>query len=183
VVEPAEPVAEPHYLRLLDLIASRGFRWHPGRAGDSLVVDGVRFRLLHPDTTWARWHEDLNDDSVVLLVRYGAFEAVLAGDLGVRAESLLAGRVGRIDLLKVGHHGSATSSGVPWLHELLPKAAIVSVGPNRYGHPSPGTLQRLAAAGSEVWRTDREGTVSVTVQDSSMTVRGRRGARTYSLRP
>jgi competence protein ComEC len=183
IVEPAEPVAEPHYLSLLDLIASHGFRWHPGRAGDSLVVDGVRFRVLHPDTTWARWHEDLNDDSVVLLVRFGEFEAVLAGDLGVRAESLLAGRVGRVDLLKVGHHGSATSSGVPWLHELLPKASIVSVGPNRYGHPAPATLERLGAAGSEVWRTDREGTVSVTVGETTMTVRGRRGARTYSLRP
>ena len=183
VVEPAEPVPEPHYLRLLDLLAERGFRWHPGRAGDSLVVDGVRLLVLHPDTTWAEWREDLNNDSVVLLVRFGEFEAVLAGDLGIHGESLLAGKVGRVDLLKVGHHGSATSSGVPWLHELLPRAAIVSVGPNRYGHPAAGALQRLAAAGSEVWRTDRDGTVSVAVAESTMTVRGRRGARTYSLRP
>jgi competence protein ComEC len=183
IVEPAEPVAEPHYLRLLDLIAERGFSWRPARAGDSLVVDGVRLLVLHPDTTWARWREDLNDDSVVLLLRYREFEAVLAGDLGERAESLVAGRAGRVDLLKVGHHGSATSSGVAWLRELGPRAAIVSVGPNRYGHPAPGALARLLAAGAEVWRTDREGTVSVTVQETTMTVRGRRGARTYSLRP
>jgi competence protein ComEC len=183
IVEPAEPVPEPHYLRLLDLAAERGFRWHPGRAGDSLVVDGVRLLVVHPDTTWAEWRLDLNNDSVVLLVRYREFEAVLAGDLGIHGESLLAGRVGRVDLLKVGHHGSATSSGVPWLHELLPRAAIVSVGPNRYGHPAPGALERLAGAGAEIWRTDREGTVSVSVAESTMTVQGRRGARTYSLRP
>jgi competence protein ComEC len=146
-------------------------------------VDGVRLLVVHPDTTWARWGEDLNDDSVVLLVRYGSFEAVLAGDLGIRAESLLAGRMGRVDLLKVGHHGSAGSSGIPWLRELRPKAAVVSVGPNRYGHPSPAAMQRLAASGVEVWRTDRDGTVTVTVGDSAMTVRGRRGTRTFALRP
>ncbi|HEV8597984.1 MAG TPA: DNA internalization-related competence protein ComEC/Rec2 [Gemmatimonadales bacterium] len=183
ILEPAEPVAEPHYLGLLDLAAERGYRWIAGRAGDSLAIDGVSIRLLHPDTTWARWREDLNDDSVVLLVRSGAFEAVFAGDLGVRAESLLAGRVGRVDLLKVGHHGSAGSSGGAWLKELSPKAAVVSVGPNRYGHPSPAALRRLALAGVAVWRTDRDGTVRVTVLDSSMLVRGRRAARQYPLRP
>ncbi len=183
ILEPAEPVAEPHYLGLLDLATERGYRWSAGRVGDSLLVDGVSLRVLHPDTTWARWHEDLNDDSVVLLIRRGAFEAVFAGDLGVRAESLLAGRVGRVDLLKVGHHGSAGSSGVPWLAELRPKAAVVSVGSNRYGHPAPSALARLAAQGVEVWRTDRDGTVSVAVAGSSMTLRGRRLTRQYPLRP
>ena len=183
ILEPAEPVSEPHYLGLLDLAAERGYRWKPGRAGDSLLIDGVSLRLLHPDTTWVRWREDLNDDSVVLLVRAGPFEAVLSGDLGERAESLLAGKVGRIDLLKVGHHGSATSSGAAWLGELSPKAAVVSVGVNRYGHPAPATLARLAAAGVEVWRTDRDGTVSVLVGDSSMTLRSRRTSRQFPLVP
>jgi competence protein ComEC len=83
----------------------------------------------------------------------------------------------------VGHHGSRTSSGVPWLAELAPKAAVVSVGVNRYGHPAPETLERLSEAHADVWRTDREGTVTVTVAESTMTVRGRRPARTYSTRP
>ncbi len=183
ILEPAEPVDEPHYLAMLDLASTEGLRWRPGRTGDSLVVDGVRLLVLHPDTTWARWGEDLNDDSVVLLVRSGSFEAVLAGDLGVHAESLLAGHVGRVDLLKVGHHGSAGSSGPAWLRELRPRAAIVSVGPNRYGHPAPAALERLVMAGAEVWRTDRDGTVSVTVADSTMTVTGRRTTRTYPIRP
>jgi len=183
ILEPAEPVNEPHYLGLLELAQEQGIRWRAGRAGDSLQVDGITIRVLHPDTSWVHWREDLNDDSVVLLIRSGAFEAVLAGDLGVKAESLLAGRVGRVDLLKVGHHGSATSSGSGWLAELRPKAAIVSVGINRYGHPAPAALSRLAAAGVEVWRTDRDGTVSVTVGDSLMTLRGRRLTRQYPLRP
>ena len=183
IVDPAEPVAEPHYLALLDLAAERGIPWRAGRAGDSLQLDGVTLRVLHPDTTWTGWREDLNDDSVVLLVRAGAFEAVFAGDLGFHAESVLAGKVGRVDLLKVGHHGSAGSSGPAWLAELRPKAAVVSVGVNRYGHPAPSALRRLAEAGIQVWRTDRDGPVTVMVSDSTMTVRGRRGSTRLSLTP
>jgi competence protein ComEC len=72
---------------------------------------------------------------------------------------------------------------MPWLRELAPKAAIVSVGPNRYGHPAPEALERLSEMHAEVWRTDRDGTVTVTVAESTMTVRGRRTTRTYSIRP
>jgi competence protein ComEC len=183
ILEPAEPVVEPRYLELLELAAERSMRWQPARAGDSLVVDGVRLTVLHPDTAWAGWRSDLNDDSVVLLVRFGSFQAVLAGDLGVRAESLLAGRVGPVDLLKVGHHGSAGSTGLPWLAELAPRAAVISVGGNRYGHPAPAALARLADAGVEVWRTDRDGSIQVTVQETTMVLRGRRGTRGYGLRP
>ena len=183
VLEPAVPAAEPHYLELLDLIDSRGIPWRPARAGDSLVIDGVRLHVMHPDTSWTGWRSDLNDDSVVLLVRFGSFEAVLAGDLGVRPESLLARRIGPVDLLKVGHHGSAGSSGPVWLAELRPSIGIVSVGTNRYGHPAPQAMARLADAGVEVWRTDRHGTIEVSVRDTTMTVRGRRITREYGLRP
>ncbi|HSE51315.1 MAG TPA: DNA internalization-related competence protein ComEC/Rec2 [Gemmatimonadales bacterium] len=182
ILEPAEPVVEARYLELLELAAERGMRWRPARAGDSLVVDGVRLTVLHPDTVWAGWRSDLNDDSVVLLVRFGSFQAVLAGDLGVRAESLLAGRIGPVDLLKVGHHGSAGSTGLPWLAELAPRAAVISVGANRYGHPAPAALARLADAGAEVWRTDRDGSIQVTVQETTMVLRGRRGTRVYVTR-
>jgi competence protein ComEC len=183
ILDPAEPVPDSHYLSLLDLAGARGMRWQPARAGDSLVIDGVRLSVLHPDTAWTGWRADLNDDSIVLLVRLGSFEAILAGDLGIRAESLLAGRIGRIDLLKVGHHGSAGSTGAPWLAELLPRAAVVSVGVNRYGHPAPSALARLADAGTEVWRTDREGSIRVTVRETTMELRGRRTTRAYGIRP
>jgi len=183
ILEPAEPVAEPRYVRMLELAEERGTPWRAGRAGDSLVIDGVMLRVLHPDTTWNHWREDLNDDSVVLLLRFGRFEAVLAGDLGVKAESLLLGRIGPVDLLKVGHHGSAGSSGTAWLDELAPKAAVISVGRNRYGHPAPSSLGRLAAHRVDVWRTDREGSVTVTLTDSTMTLRGRSRTGRYVLVP
>jgi competence protein ComEC len=183
ILEPAQPVSEPRYLRMLALADEKGIRWRAGRAGDSIVVDGVTLRVLHPDTTWNHWREDLNDDSVVLQVRSGAFDAILAGDLGVRAEARLAGRIGRIDLLKVGHHGSASSTGAAWLDELKPRAAVISVGRNRYGHPSPDAMARLTQQGAEIWRTDRESSVTVTVADSTMTLRGRTRTGRYVLLP
>ncbi|MGE0556312.1 MAG: ComEC/Rec2 family competence protein, partial [Gemmatimonadales bacterium] len=96
-------------------------------------------------------------------------------------EALLAGRAGRVDLLKVGHHGSATATTDGWLAELDPSIAVVSTGPNRYGHPSPEALARLAASGADVWRTDLDGTVTVMVDDEAVRVKGRRRARGYPL--
>jgi competence protein ComEC len=183
LLEPAVPVPDRAYGALLALLEERGISWGAARAGDSLVVDGVVLRVLHPDTTWAGWGVDLNEDSAVLLVRYGAFEALLTGDLGIEAESLVARQAGAVELLKVGHHGSEGSSGVPFLASVRPGVAVVSVGANRYGHPAPGAIRRLQAAGADVWRTDREGTVTARVVDSILLVRGRRGERRYPIRP
>ncbi|MGH7561972.1 MAG: DNA internalization-related competence protein ComEC/Rec2 [Gemmatimonadales bacterium] len=183
VLEPGVSVPDPRYLELLNLVEERGLAWRPARAGDSLVLDGVVLQVLHPDPRWAGWGEDLNEDSAVLLVRSGAFEALLTGDIGIRAESLLARRLRPVELLKVGHHGSEGSSGPALLAVIRPGAAVVSVGVNRYGHPAPGALRRLAASGAEVWRTDRDGTVTARVTGSTMTVRGRRGERRYPIRP
>ena len=183
LLEPAVPVPDRAYAAMLTLLEERGIPWGPARAGDSLVVDGVVLRVLHPDTTWSGWGVDMNEDSAVLLVRYGAFEALLTGDLGVEAESLVARQAGRVDLLKVGHHGSEGSSGAPFLASVRPRVAVVSVGTNRYGHPAPGALGRLQAAGADVWRTDRDGTITARVVDSILLVRGRRGERRYPIRP
>ena len=124
-------------------------------------MDGVRFLVLHPDTTWSGWREDLNEDSLVLLVEFGDFRAVLTGDAGGPVEALLKDRIGDVDLLKVGHHGSRTASGAPWLDALAPELAVLSLGTNRYGHPAPEVIDRLIDRGVSVWRTDRDGTVTV----------------------
>jgi competence protein ComEC len=171
LLEPGEPVADSAYLATLDAAAAGGVQWAPLRAGDTLRVDGVRIAVLHPDTAWAEWGLDLNEDSVVLLVEWGRFRAVLSGDAGLPAEARLAGRVGDVDLLKVGHHGSRGASGSAWLQELRPEVAIISVGRgNRYGHPAREALARLDSAGAAVWRTDLVGTVVVRVDSVAMQV-------------
>lgn len=180
--EPGEAVADSAYLHTLDAAAADGVGWAPLRAGDTLRVDGVTLIVLHPDTSWAEWGLDLNEDSAVLLLEWGRFTALLSGDAGFRAEQRLAGHVGRVDLLKVGHHGSRWASSTAWLKELRPEAAVISVGRvNRYGHPSPEALERLSAAGASVWRTDRDGEVAVEVDSATMTIRGRGRTERFPL--
>jgi competence protein ComEC len=89
----------------------------------------------------------------------------------------------RVDLLKVGHHGSRGSTGDEWLDSLQPRAAIISVGQhNKYGHPSAQTLDRLLRHRVAVWRTDRDGAVSVVTDGKQMTVRSDDRTATYDVR-
>jgi competence protein ComEC len=182
VLEPAELAADSLYLEFLDQLEAEGVPWLAARDGLHFILDSIRFRVLHPDTAWAGWGLDLNDDSVVLLVEYAGFRALFTGDAGLAAESRLAGRVGRVDVLKVGHHGSRTASGEEWVRELAPRIAVISSGvDNRYGHPHPETLERLTRHEVGIWRTDREGTVTVTTDGKTMTVRGRRASQVITI--
>jgi len=181
VVEPGAPVADGGYLGFLDLLASERIRWHPGRTGECFRLDGVTFTILHPEPGWAGWGEDVNEDSLVLLVEYGAFQALFAGDAGFPAEEALEGRLAPVDLLKVGHHGSRGSTGDRWLTRLGPSVAVISVGRNDYGHPAPETLARIEEHRIAVRRTDRDGTISVTTDGRSMTVQSARGAERFDV--
>jgi competence protein ComEC len=136
--------------------------WLRARAGDTLVVDGARLTVLSPDDRWAEQTFDPNEESVVLLVEYRGCRLLFMGDAGAPVEHRLAGRVGDVDLLKVGHHGSRTASTAAWLGELRPETVVISVArTNRYGHPAPETLARLAASGARIRRTDVSGTVTL----------------------
>jgi competence protein ComEC len=182
VIEPGANVADPRYTRFLDALPKERVAWHPARAGDRFEIDGVRGTVIHPTPAWPGWGEDVNEDSLVLLVEYGGFQALFAGDAGFRAEEAMADRLRRVDLLKVGHHGSRGSTGDAWLVALAPPVAVISLGRNDYGHPAPATLERLGAHGVTVHRTDLEGTITVITDGSRMTVRSRAGAATYDVR-
>ena len=162
VLDPGEPLGEAPYLEFLAATAAAGARWVAARAGDRLELDGVQLTVLSPDSAWAAVTTDPNEASVVLLVQYGAARLLFTGDAGLPVEGRLAGRIGHVAFLKVGHHGSAGATSDAWLAELAPAAAVISVGAgNRYGHPAPEVLARLAARGVHVHRTDREGTITL----------------------
>jgi competence protein ComEC len=182
VLEPGEQVADPLYYGFLNELATDAIAWHIGRRGEHFVLDGVSFTVLHPDRSWDGWGEDINEDSLVVLVEYGSFQALFSGDAGFPAETEMRGRVHAVDLLKVGHHGSRGSTGDEWLDSLRPRAAVISVGQNKYGHPAPETLNRLLKHHVEVWRTDRDGSVSVTTDGQRMTVEAGGRSTTYDVR-
>jgi competence protein ComEC len=182
VLEPGAPVIDPGYAGFLSALDRDSIAWHPARAGERFTLDGVAFTVLHPTAGWADWGEDVNEDSLVLLVEFGEFQALFTGDAGFPAEGSLRGKLRPVDLLKVGHHGSRGSTGEPLLDSLRPVVAVISVGRNDYGHPSSVTLARLSGRQVPVLRTDRDGTVSVTTDGTVMRVRTREGEREYSVR-
>jgi competence protein ComEC len=163
VFEPGEPLGRPLYLEFLADVERAGATWHPARTGDRVELDGVTFQVLSPDSGWAAQQEDVNEQSVVLLVTYGATRLLFMGDAGVPVEERLARRVGHVDLLKVGHHGSRTATSDEWLSELTPAEAVISVGAhNTYGHPAPEVLARLLQHHVTTLRTDQLGTITFT---------------------
>jgi competence protein ComEC len=87
-----------------------------------------------------------------------------------------------VDLLKVGHHGSRGSTGDELLDSLRPLAAIISVGRNDYGHPARETLARLDSRRVPVLRTNRDGTVSVTTDGTTMRISSRQGELSYPVK-
>jgi competence protein ComEC len=182
VIEPAAMVPDPRYTAFLGQLETRRIPWHAARRGERFSLDGVTFTVLHPAPAWRHWGEDVNEDSLVLLVEYGSFQAVLSGDAGFPAESAMAELLGPVDVLKVGHHGSGGSTGEAWLRALRPRVAVISVGRNDYGHPAPATLARLSRSSAEVHRTDREGTITITTDGARMTVRSRSGVSTFDVR-
>ena len=182
VIEPGVQVPDPLYYDFLDELAADAIAWHAGRRGERFTLDSVSFTILHPDRHWDGWGEDLNEDSLVLLIEYGSFQVLFAGDAGFPAEREMRTRMRPVDLLKVGHHGSRGSTGGEWLDSLRPRAAVISVGRNTYGHPSPETLSRLRSRRVVVWRTDREGPVAVLSDGHRMTVRSRDRVQTYDVR-
>ncbi|MBN3033367.1 MAG: DNA internalization-related competence protein ComEC/Rec2 [Candidatus Saganbacteria bacterium] len=150
------------YERFKELIAANRIKYALGRAGQ--VIDfgpEVKGYILNPSEPLLR---DTNSDSIVMRLVYGEVAFLFTGDLGFPGEErvLSLGSGLRSTVLKVGHHGSATSSGGEFLRAVAPRYAVVSVGArNRYRHPTRAALERLAAAGAEIYRTDLNGAIEV----------------------
>ncbi len=166
VLDPGQPLGTGLYLEYLETLDAMGTEWRPARAGDAFTVDSVTFEVLHPSNGWMEQRLIPNENSLVLRITYGCFAAILTGDIGLPAESLLVAHVGAADLLKVGHHGSAGSTGLAFLGTVQPQVAVISVGSNRYGHPAEAVLHRLESHNVRLFRTDRGGTVTVRTDGS-----------------
>jgi competence protein ComEC len=129
--------------------------------------DGVTFRFYGPSLPYiAGGRSDINDNSLVFMLEYEKFRMLFTGDAGETAERrLLASGVDlHADVLKVGHHGSAYGTTAEFVRAVHPTSAVISVGRhNLFGHPAPSTIATLVGAGVRVYRTDRDGAVTIAV--------------------
>ena len=143
------------------------------RAGETMRLDEVQLRVIHPPPPdWER-RRVRNDDSVVLEVVYGDVAMLLTGDIGAEVERAIVPLLtpARIRILKVAHHGSGTSSSSALLEGWRPQLAVISCGRgNRFGHPTPDVLQRLESIGATVLRTDRDGQITIQTDGHSLRV-------------
>lgn len=122
-----------------------------------------------------------NDDSVVVRLRYGGVSFLLTGDIEAGAETALP--VAAVDVVKIAHHGSRSSSTAAFVEAAAPRVAIVSAGPrNPFGHPHPEVLERYRRRGALVLRTDRDGAVTVSTDGRRLWVRAFRDGREWRVR-
>ncbi len=167
---PAETVLEPvcpdsllptskTFERYLDAVETSGASYEAMQAGDSFALGGAEVSVLAPVSEDA---SDLNNISLVLRVEYEGIVCLFTGDMETPEETAIleSGADLDADFLKVGHHGSSTSSGESFLEAVTPQYAVISCGlDNSYGHPSERTMERLAEYTDHIYVTSEQGSV------------------------
>ncbi|WP_419941078.1 DNA internalization-related competence protein ComEC/Rec2 [Candidatus Palauibacter sp.] len=164
VFDPGVPEPSAAYLAFLERVEEEGASWHAPRAGDRLRIDDVELEILWPEEEAGT---DANEGSLSFRLTVHGFRYVNTGDASEPVERSILARLApdrpEADLLKLGHHGSRTSTSLEWLRATGPDIALISAGRgNRYGHPHAVTLARLDSARvARVWRTDVDGPLCV----------------------
>ncbi len=146
----------------VNAVKNKGLKLTTPTVGSTFKIGDATITILAPNGTG---YEDPNDYSIVVKVTFGSTSFLLTGDAEAVSESQMLSN--GLDLsatvLKVGHHGSRSSTGQSFLDKVNPKYAVISVGKgNSYGHPTQDTMNRLKAKGIPVYRTDENGTIVAT---------------------
>jgi competence protein ComEC len=162
LLEPGCQTDSPDEVALHEAIDAEHVPVQNPRAGDALDVGDVHLEILSPDRCWAGTSSDTNNDAIVFRASIGEDSILFATEPEAPAQQVLLddGVDLTADVLKVPHHGAATSIR-PFFDAVHATVAVVSVGPNPYGHPVPEVLDWIASTGAEVLRTDEAGAVTV----------------------
>ncbi|MBI4999737.1 MBL fold metallo-hydrolase [Candidatus Gottesmanbacteria bacterium] len=167
------------FKKLQDLLKDKKISQKNFWAGGKIEMDNLEIRGLWPEdihsgrvmastsfqpaTPGVVSTEDINENSLVLKLSYGSFDALLTGDAGAETLEGIGGDGGTegIEVLKVPHHGSKTSLLESFLEAIKPQLAIISVGKNSYGHPAEEILRALRDLGVKTLRTDKDGEIEI----------------------
>ncbi|HYE59884.1 MAG TPA: MBL fold metallo-hydrolase [Candidatus Kapabacteria bacterium] len=172
-----------YYQAFMQAIKDEGAVYHHIKARETWTIASTTVDFLYPDHDVSvdptipdgkpdPSNEESNNTSLVMKLSYGDSDLLLTGDIAFAVEEYLLNTYGSIldvELLKVGHHGSAGSSKQEFLDVVTPLHATISSGKgNSYGHPTPRTLKRLERVSSTIWRTDELGDITFHVRTSSI---------------
>jgi len=142
------------------------------RQGDKIKIGESELIFLHPDHKLENY--DLNNSSLVFVLKFGEQNFLFTGDIEEKVErELLAENTKlKVNLIKVPHHGSKTSSSVNWIKNLDPDLAVIQVGTaNQYGHPASDVVELYQKLDARVFRNDLNGNIVVTTDGRNYTVR------------
>jgi len=164
VILPRSTSSDDAYVEFLDSVSESGASVLFADPGLDFTLGEARFTVLAP----LEEHDDLNDTSAVIRMDFGKISALFTGDAEAPSERDQLERYGSfpgskldVDILKVGHHGSSSSSTENYIRAVTPQYAVISCGKdNSYGHPASAVTERLQRFGSDILRTDRLGTIS-----------------------
>lgn len=153
--------------RLTNVVAQAGTQGLLAK-DQTINLGSVKITVLPPPPGMP---DEQNLNSVGLLVQYGGFKALMTGDSETKEttgwlKKYPTGTLGPVQVYKSIHHGATNGDNLNWLKVVQPSNVIISVGPNNYGHPTQAALNLYRSVGANVYRTDQEGTVTVTVQPS-----------------
>ena len=183
VLQPGMIGPGPGYRAFTSRLLAHDLRAETVGTGDRIALDSVAFQVLWPDPGSVPTHPSdtgtgINNVSIVLLGAVDGHRFLLMGDVEEEIDPILLLRgLPRVEVLKVAHHGSRTSSTGPLLDAVQPAIAVISAGAkNPYGHPAQATIGRLQAHHAAIFRTDLNGTVDVALENGRWVARPQREA-------
>ena len=180
IYDDGMPANTASYKNYLKQIEANKIPYKSLKAGDEVnFFDGVNFKVLGPvkKIKDQKGNSDFNNNSIVGRLTYGNFSMMFTGDAEKEEEASILSQKGtfKSDVLKVGHHGSRTSTSPEFLKAVAPKEAFISCGQgNDYGHPHKVTVDKLNKAKIHIYRTDRDGTVTLTTTGKEYTIQKER---------
>ena len=171
VYDNGDATTSKTYQTYLKNIKQKNIAYHQLKAGDTVDFgDGVSFKVFSPTEKMIKNDDDLNNNSIVGQLRYKDFTMLFTGDSEHDAEQNMVKSYGnelQSDVLKSPHHGSRTSSSDDYLKTVKAKDVIISLAAdNEYGHPHKQTLDRYKKYNMNVYRTDQDGTITITTDGS-----------------